>query len=83
MKYKPLGNTGLYVSELTLGTMTFDEEGGSYSGMIGATGQDLATRMVDLSIEAGINLFDTANVYSSGMSEIMLGKALGARRAAC
>ena len=80
MKYKQLGQTGLYVSELTLGTMTFDTEGGSYAGLIGATGQDLATRMVDLSIEAGINIFDTANVYSSGVSEEMLGQALGARR---
>lgn len=80
MKYKQLGHTGLYVSELTLGTMTFDNEGGSYAGMIGATGQDLATRMVDLAIEAGINIFDTANVYSSGVSEEMLGVALGDRR---
>ena len=80
MKYKNLGNTGLYVSELTLGTMTFDEKGGSFADRIGATGQALATRMVDLSIEAGINIFDTANVYSSGVSEEMLGKALGARR---
>jgi aryl-alcohol dehydrogenase-like predicted oxidoreductase len=80
MKYKQLGQTGLYVSELTLGTMTFDTEGGSYAGLIGSTGQDLATRMVDLSIEAGINIFDTANVYSSGVSEEMLGQALGARR---
>lgn len=80
MKYKPLGNTGLYVSELTLGTMTFDNEGGSYAGLIGATGQELATRMVDLALEAGINIFDTANVYSSGVSETMLGKALGSRR---
>lgn len=80
MKYKPLGNTGLYISELTLGTMTFDNEGGTYSGMTGATGQELATRLVDLAIEAGINIFDTANVYSSGVSEEMLGKALGSRR---
>lgn len=80
MKYKSLGNTGLYVSELTLGTMTFDEKGGSYSERIGATGQELATRMVDLALEAGINIFDTANIYASGVSEIMLGKALGARR---
>ena len=80
MKYKPLGNTGLYVSELTLGTMTFDNEGGSYADRIGATGQELATRMVDLSVEAGVNIFDTANVYGSGVSEEMLGKALGARR---
>ncbi len=80
MKYKNLGNTGLYVSELTLGTMTFDKEGGSYSGVIGATGQELATKMVNLAIDAGINIFDTANVYSSGESEIMLGKALGNKR---
>ena len=80
MKYKALGNTGLYVSELTLGTMTFDNEGGSYSGMIGATGQELATKMVNLALDSGINIFDTANVYSSGVSEIMLGKALGDKR---
>jgi len=80
MKYNKLGNTGLYVSELTLGTMTFDKDGGSYSGIMGATGQDLATRMVDRAIEAGINIFDTANVYGSGVSEEMLGKALGVRR---
>lgn len=80
MKYKSLGNTGLYVSELTLGTMTFDKEGGSNTGMIGATGQELATKMVNLSIDAGINIFDTANVYSSGVSETMLGKALGNKR---
>ncbi len=80
MKYKSLGNTGLYVSELTLGTMTFDKEGGSYAEKMGATGQDLATKMVNLCIDAGINLFDTANVYASGLSEIMLGKALGDKR---
>lgn len=80
MEYKSLGNTGLYVSNLTLGTMTFDKEGGSYSARMGATGQELATRMVDLCLDAGVNLFDTANVYGSGVSEEMLGKALGARR---
>ena len=80
MKYKSLGNTGLYVSELTLGTMTFDKEGGSNSGVIGTTGQELATKMVNLAMDAGINIFDTANVYSSGESEIMLGKALGDKR---
>lgn len=80
MKYQSLGNTGLYVSELTLGTMTFDKEGGSYADRMGATGQELATKMVNLSIDAGINLFDTANVYASGVSEEMLGKALGSKR---
>ncbi len=80
MKYLPLGNTGLYVSQLTLGAMTFDNEGGMFGKIIGATGQELATRMVDLSIEAGVNLFDTANIYGVGESETMLGKALGSRR---
>lgn len=81
MKYVPLGATGLYVSQLTLGAMTFDEPDGVFGARIGGTGQDLATRMVDLSIEAGINLFDTANNYGLGQSEVMLGKALGSRRA--
>ncbi len=80
MKYKQLGNTGLYVSELTLGTMTFDVEGGSYASRMGATGQELATKMVNLSLDAGINIFDTANIYASGVSETMLGKALGKNR---
>lgn len=80
MKYKSLGNTGLYVSELTLGTMTFDKKGGSYADKMGFTGQDVATKMVNLSIDAGINLFDTANIYASGVSEEMLGKALGKAR---
>jgi len=80
MKYQALGNTGLYVSQLTLGTMTFGEKEGPFAQMIGGTGQELATKMVDLAIEAGINLFDTANGYAFGQSEVMLGKALGARR---
>lgn len=80
MKYVPLGATGLYVSQLTLGAMTFDEPDGAFGSMLGGTGQELATRMVDLSIEAGVNLFDTANNYGVGQSEVMLGKALGARR---
>lgn len=80
MKYLPLGNTGLYVSQLTLGTMTFDKKEGPMGQILGATGQELATKMVDLSIEAGVNLFDTANIYAFGESEVMLGKALGSRR---
>ena len=80
MKYSALGNTGLYVSQLTLGTMTFGEKDGPFAQMIGGTGQELATKMVDMAIEAGINLFDTANGYAFGESEVMLGKALGSRR---
>ena len=78
MKYRRLANTGIYVSELCLGAMTF---GGS--GMfkaIGALNQDEADALVHRSLDAGINFFDTANVYSVGRSEEMLGTALGARR---
>ncbi|MCB2231526.1 aldo/keto reductase [bacterium] len=80
MKYKPLGNSGLYVSELTLGAMTFSDENSQFGRMIGAAGQELTNRMVDLSLDAGVNFFDTANMYSFGESEKMLGKALGDRR---
>ena len=80
MKYSPLGTTGLYVSELTLGTMTFGQENGLFGKMVGATGQALASQMVDVAIERGVNLFDTANIYGLGESETMLGRALKGRR---
>ena len=80
MKYSPLGTTGLYVSELTLGTMTFGQENGLFGKMVGATGQALAAQMVDVAIERGVNLFDTANIYGLGESETMLGRALKGRR---
>ena len=78
MKYRLLSDTGLFVSELCFGAMGF---GGT--GMwknVGQTQQDEANQLVNRSLEAGINFFDTANVYSSGISEEMLGKALGSRR---
>jgi aryl-alcohol dehydrogenase-like predicted oxidoreductase len=72
MNYRVLGRTGLKVSELCLGTMTFGEN--FYSiGVVDQTGVD---RMVARSIEAGINFFDTADVYSYGESETVLGKAV-------
>lgn len=80
MQYLPLGNTGLYVSRVCLGTMTFGEEGDAFGDMIGATGQELADRMVGTAFDAGVNFFDTANMYGFGKSEVMLGKALGKRR---
>ena len=81
MKYNKLGDSGLYVSELSLGTMTFGtSENNPASKLVGSTGQALATRMVDLAIDAGVNLFDTANSYAMGESEQVLGKALGKRR---
>ena len=78
MRYRQLGRSGLRVSVLTLGTMTF---GGK--GVFAKTGEtDLAgaRRLVDRCIEAGINLFDTADVYSCGVSEEILGEALEGRR---
>jgi len=74
MKYKNLGNTGLLVSELCLGTMTFGGKG--YWTNIGALEQDIVNQIIKLSIDAGINFIDTANVYSEGLSESMTGKAI-------
>ena len=78
MKYRRLANTGIYVSELCLGAMTFGGIGQFEA--IGALGQKEADTLVHRSLDAGVNFFDTANVYSVGRSEEMLGTALGARR---
>lgn len=74
MKYKILGNTGLKVSELCLGTMTFGGKG--YWTAIGQLPQESADELVKHSADAGINFIDTANVYSEGISEEMTGKAI-------
>jgi aryl-alcohol dehydrogenase-like predicted oxidoreductase len=76
MKLNPLGRTGLFVSELCLGTMTF---GGSEEGMWGKIGrlqQDEAERIVGSALDAGINFIDTADVYAGGRSEEITGQAL-------
>lgn len=78
MKYKQLGRTGLLVSELCFGTMTFAGKG--FWEVVGQLPQEAANNLVARVLEAGINFFDTANVYSEGESEKMLGKALGKRR---
>lgn len=78
MKYKQLGRTGLLVSELCFGTMTFAGKG--FWEVIGQQPQEVANDLVARALDAGINFFDTANVYSLGESEKMLGKALGKRR---
>src|SRR5450432_1884197 len=75
MKYKLLGKTGLKVSELCLGTMTF---GGRE--VIGNLGQPEANDLVARALDAGINFFDTADAYSRTKAEGMLGTALGSRR---
>lgn len=78
MRYKVLGRTGLLVSELCLGTMTFGGEG--FWKVIGTQGQDVVNSLVDRSIDAGINFIDTANIYSTGESETLLGVALKGKR---
>lgn len=78
MKYKQLGNTGLLVSELCFGAMTFGGRG--FWEVVGRQGQDVADNLVAQTLEAGVNFFDTANIYSEGQSEQILGKALGKRR---
>lgn len=71
MKYRKLGNTGVIVSEVALGTMQF---GGTMN--MGNLGQEATTKMVKLALDSGINLIDTADVYSRGESETLLGNAL-------
>lgn len=78
MEYRLLGRSGLNVSVFSFGAMTFGGSG-MYS-RIGDTQLDMAQRQVGMCIDAGVNLFDTADVYSSGTSEEMLGQALGADR---
>jgi aryl-alcohol dehydrogenase-like predicted oxidoreductase len=74
MKYNRLGTSGLFVSELSFGTMTFGEME-AYSTLGGVTQND-AGAMVAKAFEAGVNLFDTADVYALGDSERFLGEAL-------
>ena len=75
MRYRKFGRTGLFVSELCLGTMTFGGEDGVW-GQIGNLKQDEAERLIGRALDAGINFIDTADVYSDGRSEIITGQAL-------
>ena len=78
MKYQTLGDTGVLVSELCFGAMGFG--GTDMWANVGKTQQNEADRLVGIALDAGINFFDTANVYSTGISEQILGNALGAKR---
>jgi aryl-alcohol dehydrogenase-like predicted oxidoreductase len=78
MEYRLLGHSGLKVSVLSLGTMTFGGQG--KFAKTGHTDVSAARRQIGLCLDAGINLFDTADVYSGGESEVILGKALGSKR---
>jgi aryl-alcohol dehydrogenase-like predicted oxidoreductase len=77
MRYRRFGNTGLYVSELCLGAMTFGGGGGIWDA-IARLGAAEAEAIVGASLDAGVNLIDTADVYSQGDSETLVGSALAA-----
>ncbi|MGF1465461.1 MAG: aldo/keto reductase [Sandaracinaceae bacterium] len=76
MEYRPLGRTGLHVSSICLGTMTWGGRG--FWEVIGKVGQDAVNEQLSRAIDAGVNFIDTANVYHEGLSEEMLGKAIRA-----
>jgi aryl-alcohol dehydrogenase-like predicted oxidoreductase len=78
MEYRQLGRSGLRVSVLTLGTMTFGGRG--FFAKAGNTDVAGARRLIDMAADAGINLIDTANVYSMGASEEIIGEAIGDKR---
>eukprot|EP01035_Chromulina_nebulosa_P008187 gene8187-biopygen6927 len=76
MKYRQLGRTGLYVSEICLGAMTFASEATGMWGAIGAVDQKGVDDMIGRAMASGVNFIDTADVYSAGQSEQMVGAAL-------
>lgn len=79
MEYRHLGASGLKVPVLSFGTGTFGGQGPLFSAW-GRSGADEARRLVDICLEAGVNLFDSADVYSNGASEEILGAAIKGRR---
>ena len=79
MQYTTLGHTGLVVSRLAFGAMTFGT-GQLVPGVTNNIDQTEADKMVGRVLDDGINLFDTADAYTGGQSEIILGQALGKRR---
>ena len=78
MEYRALGKSGLRISTLTMGTMTFGGRGGFAN--VGSTGVAQARRQVDMCLAAGVNLIDTADVYSAGLAEDIVGEVLKGRR---
>jgi aryl-alcohol dehydrogenase-like predicted oxidoreductase len=74
MKYKILGNTGLKVSTLCLGTMNYGGKG--FFGYMGDLDQNAVDEQIKTVTEAGVNFIDTANIYSEGLSEVMIGQAI-------
>jgi aryl-alcohol dehydrogenase-like predicted oxidoreductase len=82
MEFRTLGHSGLKVPVLSFGTGTFGG-GSEFFKAWGSSDVTEATRLVDICLEAGVNLFDTADVYSDGLSETILGKAIAGRRDDC
>ena len=78
MKMRSLGKSGVKVSEICMGTMTFGSR--VVRDSVGGLGQKESDALVNMALDAGVNFFDTADVYAEGQSEEMLGKALGKRR---
>jgi aryl-alcohol dehydrogenase-like predicted oxidoreductase len=78
MEYRLLGRSGLKISVITMGTMTMGGKG--WAQMVGSQGVDEARRLVDMCLDAGVNILDTADVYSAGASEEILGEILGGKR---
>ncbi len=78
MDYRQLGSSGLRISALTMGTMTFG--GGGKFAHVGTTDAALAREQVDLCLDAGVNMIDTADIYSDGASEEIVGEVLRGRR---
>jgi len=79
MRCTHFGNTGLLVSKMAFGAMTFGQ-GTLIGELVNNIDLKAADRMVGMALDAGINFFDTADMYTSGQSEIMLGKALKDKR---
>ncbi|KQV82102.1 aldo/keto reductase [Rhizobium sp. Root1220] len=78
MEYRLLGRSGLKISTLTVGTMTFGGKG--WAKTVGDLGVNEARKLIDLCIDTGVNLIDTADVYSAGVSEEIIGEIMGGRR---
>src|SRR5947209_19893938 len=78
VEYRQLGRSGLRISAMTLGTMGFG--GGGVFANVGTGDVQDARRQIELALEAGVNMIDTADVYSMGKTEEIVGQALGSRR---
>ncbi|WP_026464296.1 aldo/keto reductase [Adhaeribacter aquaticus] len=79
MEFRQLGGSGLFVPVLCFGTATFGGAGDFFKAW-GSTQVEEATRLIDICMDAGVNFFDTADIYSDGLSEEILGKAIAGRR---